>query len=201
MTEELLYRSASIPLMLIARASVKQTIFLSPLIFGLSHVHHFYEFRLTQPKVPVANALLRSLFQLAYTTLFGAYATFLYMRTGSLLAVCLVHAFCNTMGLPQLWGRVQPATPVDIAVDGTVSRSKDDDDGGNGNASPAASRRGGPPRTLLWTVAYYSLLVLGAVLWYRNLAALSESPNGLLPSEAFFKPKVVVQRPVKSGKP
>ena len=197
MTEELLYRSASIPLMLIARASVKQTIFLSPLIFGLSHVHHFYEFRLTHPKVPVANALLRSLFQLAYTTLFGAYATFLYMRTGSLLAVCLVHAFCNTMGLPQLWGRVQPATPVDIAVDGSVSRSKNDD----GDDSAAAPRRGGQPRTLLWTVAYYSLLVLGAVLWYRNLAALSESPNGLLPSEAFFKPKVVVQRPVKSGKP
>ncbi len=82
-TEEILYRSASIPLMLIARTPVKQTIFLSPLIFGLSHVHHFYEFRLTHPKVPVAAALLRSAFQLAYTTLFGAYATFLFVRTGS----------------------------------------------------------------------------------------------------------------------
>ncbi|KAH9209838.1 hypothetical protein DL95DRAFT_309108, partial [Leptodontidium sp. 2 PMI_412] len=44
--------------------------------------------------------------QLSYTTLFGGYVTFLYMRTGSPLGVILVHAFCNWMGLPLCLGRV-----------------------------------------------------------------------------------------------
>ncbi len=106
MTEEVLFRSAAVPLMLLARTSTAQTIFLSPVIFGLAHFHHFYEFRISYPQVPAVAAVARSLFQLTYTTLFGAYATFLFLRSGSLPAICLVHAFCNSMGLPRLWGRV-----------------------------------------------------------------------------------------------
>lgn len=109
-TEEVLFRGASVPLMLIAQTPLARTVLLSPVIFGLAHVHHFYEFRLTNPRVPAAAALLRSVFQFAYTTLFGAYATFLFVRTGSLLAVCLVHAFCNYMGLPKMWGKVREGT-------------------------------------------------------------------------------------------
>src|SRR5688572_19919963 len=99
--------------MLLARTSVKQTIFLSPVIFGLAHFHHFYEFRLTHPQVPVVQAIARSVLQFSYTTLFGAYATFLFIRTGSLLAICVVHAFCNCMGLPRVWGRVGDADEED----------------------------------------------------------------------------------------
>lgn len=106
-TEELLFRSASIPLLLVSRTPIAQIIYLSPLVFGLAHVHHFYEFRLSNPGVPAAAALARSVFQLGFTTVFGAYATFLYVRTGSLGAVCAVHAFCNAMGLPKLWGAVR----------------------------------------------------------------------------------------------
>lgn len=105
-TEEILFRSSSLPPLLLSQAPLSSTLFLSPLIFGLSHIHHFYEFRLTHPAVPVSASLLRSVFQLGYTTLFGSYANFLYLRTGSLLGVCAVHAFCNCMGLPQVWGRV-----------------------------------------------------------------------------------------------
>jgi prenyl protein peptidase len=39
--------------------------------------------------------------------------------------------------------------------------------------------------SILWSVAYYVLLVAGAVVWYRNLWVLSESGNALVPSEAF----------------
>ncbi|KAK0623451.1 hypothetical protein B0T14DRAFT_564807 [Immersiella caudata] len=157
-TEEFLFRSASIPLMLIARTSISKTIFLSPIIFGLAHVHHFYEFRLTHPEVPAAAAFLRSIFQFAYTTLFGAYATFLYVRSGSLLAACAVHAFCNCMGLPKLWGRVRRYYPA--------LRSEE-----SGN--------------VLWTVTYYIFLVAGAVLWYRNLWVLTESENALIDTSDF----------------
>ncbi len=159
--------------MLLAQTSATKTIFLTPIIFGLAHVHHFYEFRLTHPQVPAAAALLRSLFQLGYTTLFGAYATFLFLRTGSLAAVCVVHAFCNCMGLPQVWGRVG-AGQEDVVGNGGPQRK---------------GAAGGKRPTVLFTLLYYVLLVAGAVMWWRNLWALSESENALIPVEAFSRQK------------
>ncbi|KAK4242592.1 hypothetical protein C8A03DRAFT_29186 [Achaetomium macrosporum] len=176
-TEEILFRTASIPLMLLSHSPLRKTIFLTPIIFGLAHVHHFYEFRLTAPQVPASAALVRSLFQLGYTTVFGAYATFLFLRTGSLVAVCAVHAFCNCMGLPQVWGRVEPE-PVPVMAGG---------DTGGGAAGGLAKGRGKGRPSILWTVAYYVLLVAGAVLWWRNLWVLSESGNALVPSSAFSR--------------
>jgi prenyl protein peptidase len=167
-TEEILFRSASVPLMLLARASIKETIFLSPVVFGLAHFHHFYEFRLTNPGVPFAAALARTVFQLGFTTVFGAYATFIYIRTGSLLAVCAVHAFCNTMGLPRLWGRVRRIVPA-----------KD----GKGGDDYTVEETG----SLKWTVAYYVLLVAGAVGFYMNLWAWTDSANALVSNTAFVK--------------
>lgn len=138
--------------MIVAQTSVTRTIFLSPVIFGLAHFHHFYEFRVTHPHEPVVAALLRSLFQLTYTSLFGAYATFLFLRTGSLLAIFVVHAFCNVMGLPRLWGRVEPPS--------------DTDDGSR--------------PSILWSIVYYILLVGGAVGWWKNLGTLTASDNALV---------------------
>lgn len=74
---------------------MKSTIFLSPLIFGLAHIHHFYEFRITNAKTPITAALARSVLQFAYTYLFGVFATFIFLRTGSLLAIIAIHMFCN----------------------------------------------------------------------------------------------------------
>jgi prenyl protein peptidase len=165
-TEEVLYRSASVPLMLVARASIKQTIFLSPLIFGVSHFHHFYEFRISNPEVPVIAAVARSIFQLAYTTLFGAYATFLYVRNGSLLGVCMVHTFCNSMGLPRLWGLVRRDTPT--ATDGK---------------EPALQ----PAGSLAWSVPYYVLLFSGVFLFYQHFWTLTESNQALIPTQAFSR--------------
>lgn len=155
LTEELLFRTSSVPLFLLSPLPPSKTIFFSPIIFGLAHVHHFYEFRLQNPRVPILAALLRSIFQFSFTTLFGAYATFIFIRTGSLLAAFAVHAFCNGMGLPKVWGRVE-------RYDG---------------------RRGSDK---LWTVAYYALLVGGAVgFWTKGLWALTEGENGLVPTSAF----------------
>ncbi|CAJ2505958.1 Uu.00g000880.m01.CDS01 [Anthostomella pinea] len=172
LTEEVLFRSASVPLMLVARTSVTRTIFLSPIIFGLAHVHHFYEFRLTHPQVPAAAGVVRSLVQFAYTSLFGAYATFLYLRSGSLLAIFAVHAFCNVMGLPRFWGRVEPALSGD-----DVFRSGATEIDRKIRAAAAAART----PSVAWSVVYYVLLVGGAVGWWRNLGALTESANALVP--------------------
>ena len=40
------------------------------------------------------------LIQFTYTTLFGAYASHVFLRTGSLCGVILAHCTCNYMGLP-----------------------------------------------------------------------------------------------------
>ncbi|KAH7140552.1 hypothetical protein EDB81DRAFT_798161 [Dactylonectria macrodidyma] len=154
-TEECLFRSAAVPLLLQAGASLTGTVFLSPLVFGLAHLHHFYEFRITHPQTPLPVAIARSILQLSYTSLFGAYATFLIMRTGSLLAVILVHAFCNCMGLPRVWGLLTPFWLSD--------------------RDPAAAL----PRKI-WTAVYYVLLVCGLVAWWQNLFSLTETTMALV---------------------
>ncbi|KAH7262673.1 hypothetical protein BKA59DRAFT_36886 [Fusarium tricinctum] len=153
-TEECLFRSASVPLLLRSGASLTGTIFMSPLIFGLAHLHHFYEFRITHPRTPLPVAIARSLLQLSYTSLFGAYATFLFIRTGSLLGVVLVHTFCNCMGLPRLWGQLDPYWLPE------------------GDPSVASSRK-------TWTGVYYVLLVGGLVAWWQNLYSLTETSMSL----------------------
>ncbi|KAM0448101.1 hypothetical protein ACHAQK_000080 [Fusarium lateritium] len=153
-TEECLFRSASVPLLLRSGTSLTGTIFMSPLIFGLAHLHHFYEFRITHPRTPLPVAIARSLLQLSYTSLFGAYATFLFLRTGSLLGVVLVHTFCNCMGLPRLWGQLDPYWLPE------------------GDPSVASSRK-------IWTGVYYVLLVGGLVAWWQNLYSLTETPMAL----------------------
>ncbi|PSR83292.1 CaaX protease [Coniella lustricola] len=175
LTEELLFRSAAIPLMLLARTPLNQTIFLSPLVFGLAHVHHLYEFRVTHRGVPMLAAVLRSAFQLSYTTLFGAYATFLYLRTGSLVAVFAVHALCNCMGLPRVWGAVVGRT--------RRMRTRVVRQGGGNDETVEEVIEVETEVGKVWTIAYYVLLVVGAGLWYRGLWSLTESGNALVSFE------------------
>jgi prenyl protein peptidase len=52
--------------------------------------------------LPFKIGLIRVTFQLTYTTLFGAYASFLLLRTGHLTAAFVAHAFCNVMEVPDL---------------------------------------------------------------------------------------------------
>ena len=39
-------------------------------------------------------------FQFTYTTLFGIYAAFLFVRTGHIIAPCIAHSYCNFIGFP-----------------------------------------------------------------------------------------------------
>jgi prenyl protein peptidase len=106
--------------------TLKQIIFLSPLIFGSAHLHHFLPHFFTKPPPPqqqqtpnspqsqirntnqeLKRLALQSLFQGAYTTVFGWYAAFLFIRTGHTVAAFIAHATCNYLGFPQLdlaWG-------------------------------------------------------------------------------------------------
>ncbi|EXJ93557.1 prenyl protein peptidase [Capronia coronata CBS 617.96] len=169
-TEEIIFRSVLVPLHLLAKVSPPKIVFLTPLYFGIAHVHHFYEFTLTHPHTPLVPALLRTVFQFGYTTLFGWFADFIYLRSGSLYACIIIHAFCNWVGLPRFWGRVKrreqyPLSPVTI-------RGKDDTD---------AIQPGGDAGQLQlrWTVAYYVLLLIGAYVFYAGLWPLTNSSLAL----------------------
>lgn len=158
-----------IPLHILAHYSGKQIIFLTPLYFGIAHVHHLYEFRLTHPHTPMLLAIARSLFQFTYTSLFGFFAAFLFLRTGNVLSLILAHSFCNWMGLPRFWGRVGVEAGVPI---GPPSVEKKDD--GDRDEEPSLESKG-----ITWTIAYYVILVAGAYGFYKGLFPLTESSYAL----------------------
>jgi len=95
-------------------------IFLTPLYFGLgssasslanypAHIHHAYEHHLHYPRSPKQTILI-VLVQLSYTTMFGWYASYLFVATQTIWAPIVAHAFCNVMGLPRFWGNIPGVT-------------------------------------------------------------------------------------------
>ncbi|KAL8952564.1 MAG: hypothetical protein Q9222_001518 [Ikaeria aurantiellina] len=165
-TEEILFRSLLVPLHLLTPISPTRVVLFTPLYFGIAHIHHFYEFVLTHPHTPWAPSIIRSIIQFTYTTIFGWYATFLFIRTGNIVAVTLAHTFCNWAGLPRVWGKVEPR----VAMGGPVIRGKEDGGG------IQANNRGA---TWYWSMVYYVLLVLGALGFRQYLWILTESPRAL----------------------
>jgi prenyl protein peptidase len=109
-TEEIVFRgcivsclavlsSESVPLNLSSLSTLWVTI-TAPLFFGLSHVHHgLVKLRRGHDQLSVA---VQTFVQFAYTSLFGSYATYVFLQTRSLFAPTLCHAYCNGMGLPDL---------------------------------------------------------------------------------------------------
>jgi prenyl protein peptidase len=196
-SEELVFRSLVISLYLLAKVSPSRIVFTTPLIFGLAHVHHFVEFvqaRLAMNR-PGSTAriilmgIVRSLFMLTYTSLFGFFAAFVHLRTGNLIAAIAVHMFCNVMGLPRLWGKVgqdqdfKSMTP-DVAQgkrDDALEAQTRSEAGIEMTNVRGASTASKTVRNLgaQWTIVYYVLLVLGAYGFYRYLWPLTESKNAL----------------------
>lgn len=174
-TEEVLFRSLLLSLHLLIRPPSSQSvlIYVTPLYFGIAHIHHFYEYTLTHPFTPLPPALLRSMVQFGYTTVFGWYAAFLFLRTGNLWGVVVVHGFCNWMGLPRLWGRVGGVV-IEGGVVGGLARGKEDKD----QRDDGVQKLG-----LSWTAAYYFTLLAGAVVWWKSLWILSKSERELIKFE------------------
>ncbi|KAM5452071.1 CAAX prenyl protease [Microsporum audouinii] len=169
-TEEITFRSIITVIHLMAKMSPVRIVFLTPLYFGIAHVNHFYETKLAQPNAALTPVLIRSLFQFTYTTIFGWYATFIYLRTGSLPAVILVHSFCNYCGLPRLWGRVETSIPIESTL---IRAAKFDEDENLFERSNGTTGIG-------WTVAYYIILLAGVVLFRYQFWPLTESSKALV---------------------
>ncbi|KAG0043830.1 hypothetical protein BGZ83_010995 [Gryganskiella cystojenkinii] len=103
-SEEFVFRACMIAIVAKSGASREAMIFGMPFVFGIAHIHHAHESYVTKGRTRRAlmNAAMVSLLQLAYTTLFGWFATFLFLRTSNLVGPCLCHSFCNMMGFPDV---------------------------------------------------------------------------------------------------
>nr|KJB62142.1 hypothetical protein B456_009G404000 [Gossypium raimondii] len=118
-TEELVFRACMIPLLLCGGFKAYNAIFLCPTFFSLAHLNHMMEIY-SRHNYSLLKASLVVGLQLGYTVVFGSYASFLFIRTGNIVAPLVAHAFCNYMGLPVLF--VHGKGPVSIAfVAGMVS--------------------------------------------------------------------------------
>ncbi|KAK9919086.1 hypothetical protein WJX75_009296 [Coccomyxa subellipsoidea] len=85
LTEEFAFRSCMAPLLLLQGLSAGLTILVTPLFFGLAHGHHLYEYVVHQ-RQSLKTALFAVAFQFGFTTMFGWFATFVFLRTGHLAA-------------------------------------------------------------------------------------------------------------------
>ncbi|KZV99988.1 hypothetical protein EXIGLDRAFT_604880 [Exidia glandulosa HHB12029] len=101
-TEEINFRSCVIAVLLLGGFHPGRLVFTAPLAFGIAHVHHAWDLynRFGQTRQALQRAVITCLVQLTYTTLFGAFCTFLFLRTGSVLPTFTSHIFCNLYGLP-----------------------------------------------------------------------------------------------------
>ncbi|KAI7907809.1 CAAX protease self-immunity-domain-containing protein [Cokeromyces recurvatus] len=106
LTEEFVFRACIISVLKQAAYSRTYLIFVSPFYFGIAHLHHAWDKyqKLGKTRYAFKMAMLSSLFQFAYTTLFGWYASYLFLRMGKLWPPVLCHSFCNIMGFPDFNG-------------------------------------------------------------------------------------------------
>ncbi|XP_073792028.1 CAAX prenyl protease 2-like isoform X12 [Danio rerio] len=100
LTEEFVFRACIIP-MLVPCTGPTSAIFISPLFFGVAHFHHIIE-QLRFGQDTVFDILICAAFQFTYTSVFGVYTAFIFIRTGHLVGPVLCHSFCNRMGFPAI---------------------------------------------------------------------------------------------------
>lgn len=206
-SEELVFRALTIPLFLLAKMSPLRIVFVTPLVFGLAHLHHLFAFLQSRtpsnqrfpPLSTWIKGILLSAFQFTYTSLFGFFAAFVFLRTGNLWAVIVAHSFCNKMGVPRLSGRVgqfEHHLPL-RSTTSDVAQGKRDDDGTFVPGSPVnvgnslmqdeydeskeafAALEGSGSLGIGWSVVYYVLIFVGAYGFYEMLFPLTESGNAL----------------------
>uniref|UniRef100_A0A060TAD0 intramembrane prenyl-peptidase Rce1 n=1 Tax=Blastobotrys adeninivorans TaxID=409370 RepID=A0A060TAD0_BLAAD len=117
-TEELVFRACLLASLEDSNWSFYKKVFLSPLFFGIAHLHHAYEQVLAQGTSQLAKIVVVALFQLTFTSIFGWYAAFLCLRTGTVYAPIIAHIFCNFMGVPS--GSLGHGSRIDLIYRGLL---------------------------------------------------------------------------------
>ncbi len=112
--EEFIFRACMVPILL-PHLGETLTIVLCPLYFGLAHTHHIWEW-FRDGKGTLLLALASVLLQFTYTTIYGIFSAFLFIRTGHLASPVLTHSLCNILGLPPFELLPEHRHPVWVGV-------------------------------------------------------------------------------------
>jgi prenyl protein peptidase len=100
LTEELVYTSSIITILLQSTTvSTWTLIVLPPVFFSIAHIHHAYELHVNKI-APLKVIIVSTLFQMLYTFIFGAFTDFIFLRQGNAWSCIIIHSFCNLMGVP-----------------------------------------------------------------------------------------------------
>jgi len=142
--EEIVFRGLYCSPLLSCGYSPTQVTLIAPLFFGMAHIHHAttqirqYQQQQQQQQQQhcsrgkhgssldnrvVWNIVCSTLFQCTYTTLFGMYATYIILRTRSVIPVTVSHIFCNIMGFPDLTFMIRPE-PINVNNDTDTEREE-----------------------------------------------------------------------------
>lgn len=158
-TEELFYTSMLINnyLLLSNEITYKTLLLAPPAFFGIAHLHHGFEMY-SLGIYGVVQILFSIFFQMLYTTMFGVFTNFIFIRTGGNLWSCvLTHCFCNYMGFPQGSELVQELAMASSEASGYYTMIKK-----------------------LWKWCYLALLIIGAIEFKNNIWNLTESTHTIL---------------------
>lgn len=104
--EELIFRACMLTV-LSSTFGKYWAVSVSPLFFGLAHLHHLMEWFRAKNGTSFSQACCTVLLQVAYTSIFGLFAAFVFVRTRHLPGIVLAHSLCNVMGLPPIEDAVQ----------------------------------------------------------------------------------------------
>ncbi|XP_029704579.1 CAAX prenyl protease 2-like [Takifugu rubripes] len=99
--------------MLVPCTAPTTAIFIAPLFFGTAHLHHLFEQQLLSKDYTRATFLASGV-QFLYTTVFGVFAAFIFLRTGHVIAPVLCHSFCNSQGLPDISSALRHPQPTAV---------------------------------------------------------------------------------------
>lgn len=106
--EEFYFRICMVPLLIGSNCGYYGLFFCSAFIFGAAHFHHiFYHIK---NGAELNHALFGALFQVCYTSIFGIFEVYIYIRTGHFISIFLFHMLCNIIEFPSFdW-----TTPGDV---------------------------------------------------------------------------------------
>ena len=89
-------------------------LFLCPIWFSTAHLHHFFD-KLRNGSL-LTNAIIVTLFQATYTSIFGFIAVILFARTGNIISPIVSHIVCNLIGLPDFGFMFMRNTNVSLST-------------------------------------------------------------------------------------
>lgn len=95
MVEEMLFRGIFVPFLIHNNCSTLFAFFYCSSLFGIAHLHH-----LISEKEITKKKIINSLVQVGFTTLFGMFSTYVFLKTESMVTTILCHGYCNFLGFP-----------------------------------------------------------------------------------------------------